>query len=213
MKGNLKSIFVLSFALVVSVIAISGGTYAYFAASATPNNIVIHDTSYVMDSTLSVTAVRSGNLIPTADNLIMTSLNGSYPCEDQRGYSLCSLYHVTLDNNATAMQLNAYIKTNSGTTFTANHLKYQLLSYENNTYSSASDVKTISVTNNSKNYFTSSNTNINFTLATNGYLDYYLVIWLSNLNSNQLEDVDKVYKGLFVFESVNGGSVTADFST
>ena len=214
MNDNLKKIVFLSFAVIVAVFAISGGTYAYFTASSSAQENIIKGNNYQLNADLNISAIRKGNLIPVADSLIMTSLNGNYPCEDNRGYSLCSLYRVNLKNNGANISLNAYLLTNSGTTFTSNYLKYQLLTYKNNTYSSASDVNTLNITSGSKNYLKLSNNNISFPLNQGNSIEYYLVIWLSDPgNNNQLSDVKKVYDGSLVFESLNGGTVTGDFTS
>lgn len=215
MNDNMKKIVLMSFGLLIAIVAISGGTFAYFRAATSADNNVIKQASYELNANLAITTVRSGNLVPTADNLIMTSLNGSYPCEDNRGYSLCSLYKGTLTNGSggEAIQLNSYLLTDSGTTFTTSDLKYQLLTKSGNTYTAASDVGVINVTSGSKNYFKTSNTNNSFTLSQNGTLEYYLVVWLSDDSTNQLDTVDKVYNGSFVFESLNGGSVAANFTS
>lgn len=209
----MKKIVIMSFALLAAVLAISGGTFAFFNASRGADNNVITGTVYQLDASVSVNTIKSGSLIPVADNLIMTSLNGSYPCEDNRGYRLCSLYKVTVTNSGSAILLNGYINTNSGTTFTTSDLKYQLLTKSGNTYTSASDVGTITTTVNAKNYFKSSGSNMNFTLNNSGSFEYYMVLWLSDDGSNQLDTVNKVYKGSFVFETMNGGSVTANFNS
>ena len=213
MNENIKKIVLMSLVMLVAVMAISGGTFAYFNASAGANNNVIKNSSYQLNASLNITSIRKGNLIPVKDNLIMTSLNGSYPCQDSRGYSLCSLYRVNLTNNGPAISLNGYVITNSGTTFTTDDLKYQLLTKSGNTYTSASDVNKINITTNTKNYFKLSNNNISFSSPANGSLEYYLVIWLSDDNTNQLDTVNKTFNGSFVFEALNGGSVKTDFTS
>ena len=213
MRSNTKKIVVLSFALIMTVLAISGGTFAFFNARRDAANNVITGTVYQLDANVSVETIKSGNIIPVVDNLIMTSLNGSYPCEDNRGYRLCSLYKVTVTNSGSAILLNGYINTNTGTTFTTSDLKYQLLTKSGNTYTSASDVGVINTAVNSKNYFKLSSSNINFTLNNSGSFEYYVVLWLSDDGSNQLDTVNKVYKGSFTFETMNGGTVSATFNS
>ena len=66
---------------------------------------------------------------------------------------------------------------------------------------------------NSKNYFKLSSSNINFTLNNSGSFEYYVVLWLSDDGSNQLDTVNKVYKGSFTFETMNGGTVSATFNS
>lgn len=214
MKNNTKTIIFLSFGVLLAVLVISGATFASFRAFTSANGSNISGVSYELNASVVITPVRSGNLIPVKDNLIMTSLNGSYPCEDSRGYSLCSLYKVNLTNSGAKIDLNGYVLSNTGTSFTTNYLKYQLLTKSGSTYTSASDINTINIANNSKNYLKLSNSNINFSLNSGASIERYLVIWLSDPgNVNQLDDVNKTYNGSLVFESSNGGTVTAKFTS
>ena len=208
--------FVLSIVFVLLlVITVSGSSYAYFSAtvSSNQNDISGKTDTFIVD--LDISAVKSGNLIPVRDNLIISTLNGDYICEDTRGYSLCNLYRVRLTNRGDVQTLIGYIKTNSSTYITSN-LKYQLFTLNNGTYTAASDALVINHTANATNYFTLSSNNINFSLTdgntTNQISDYYLAIWISDPNSNQLEDQDKVYNGTINFVSSDGNDkVNASF--
>ena len=212
MNENFKKGLIISLILFLLLIVIAGSTFAFFNVVASPTGNNIFGNTIDFDASVSITPIRSGNLIPTADNLIMTSLNGSYPCEDSRGYSLCSLYKITLTNSGPGVRLNGYVLTNAGTSFTSSYLKYQLLT-KSTSYASASDINTLNISNNSKNYFKLNNNNINFLLNQNGSSEYYLVIWLSDPgNVNQLDDVNQTYDGSIVFESSNGGSISANFT-
>lgn len=211
MSENFKKGLLLSLILVLVVLLIAGSTFAYFIISVDDGGNKINGNTLAFNASVGVDVIRSGNLIPTADNLIMTSLNGSYPCEDSRGYSLCSLYRINLVNSGTTINLNGYVLTNAGTSFTSNYLKYQLLT-KSTSYASASDINTLNIANNSKNYFKLNNNNINFSLNQNGSSEYYLVIWLSDPgNVNQLDDVNETYDGSIVFESQNGGRIFVNF--
>ena len=212
MNEKLKKGLILSLVLVLCVLAIAGGTFAYFSAAVGDGGNKIKGNTLSFNANVGVDTIRSGNLIPTADNLIMTSLNGSYPCEDSRGYSLCSLYKITLTNSGPGVRLNGYVLTNAGTSFTSSYLKYQLLT-KSTSYASASDINTLNISNNSKNYFKLNNNNITFSLNQNGSSEYYLVVWLSDPgNVNQLDDVNKSYNGSIVFESSNGGRISVNFT-
>ena len=215
MNENVKKTIVLTFVFIVLGVLISGGTYAYLSASQADNTEITGKTR-TLDVSVGINTIKSGNLLPTMDNLITTSLNGSYPCEDQRGYSLCSIYKVTLTNTGIPVALNSYIEVNNST-YTANHLKYQMFTKSGNVYTSISDAGTIDITGGTQNYLKLSSNNISFSLndgSTSSYSsEYYLVVWLSDIGSNQLEDTDKNLSANIVFESDNGNPVKAEFST
>ena len=203
-----KLIIILLFVFGI-VFTIIGATFAYFAASANSSGNAINGTSYTFDMSLDVSSIRSGDLVPTADNLIATSLAGNYKCIDQRNYGLCSLYKITFTNNSSAETMVGYLKTSS-TTYTTTNLRYRL--YDEN-YNSVSDIGTVGITANTINYFKSGANNISVTIPANSTKDYYLVIQLHDIGENQLVDQDKSYTGSITFTSQSGGTVSSNFIT
>ena len=203
-----KLIIILLFVFGI-IFTIIGATFAYFSASTNSGGNSINGTSYTFNMSLDVTSIRSGDLVPTADNLIATSLAGNYKCVDQRNYGLCSLYKITFANNSTAETMVGYLKTSS-TTYTTTNLRYRL--YDEN-YNSVSDIGTVGITANTMNYFKSGANNVSVTIPANGTKDYYLVIWLHDIGENQLEDQNKSYTGSITFTSQSGATVSSNFIT
>ena len=216
MNENVKKTIILTFMFILLGVFISGGTYAYLSAI-TSDNTEITGKTRTLDVSVNVNSITSGSLVPTVDNLIITSLNGSYPCEDSRGYKLCSIYNVTLTNSGIPVNLNSYFEVNNSTTYTVNHLKYQMFTKSGNTYTAISDAGLFDVTGGNKTYLKSGANNVSFSLndgTTSSYSsDYYLVVWLSDIGSNQLEDVQKTLNANIVFESDGGIPVKAQFSS
>ncbi len=203
-----KLIIILLFAFGI-IFTIIGATFAYFAASANSGVNDISGSSYRLDMSLDVTSIRSGDLVPTADNLIDTSLAGNYKCVDQRNYGLCSLYKLRFTNNSTAETMVGYLKTSSAT-YTTTNLRYRL--YDEN-YNSVSYIGTVGISANMMNYFKSGANNVSVTIPANSTKDYYLVIWLHDIGENQLVDQDKSYTGIISFTSQNGGTVSSSFTS
>ena len=103
--------------------------------------------------------------------------------------------------------LSAYITTKSSTYITSN-LKCQLF---NSSFSSISDVITLSNVINDKIYITTDNNNVNINL-TNTSQTYYLVIWLEDDLTLQNQDYSKEFSGTITFDVGNNGRVYVDFS-
>ena len=206
-----KLIIILLFVFGI-VFTIIGATFAFFGARANATGNAIGGTSYTFDMSLDVTSIRSGDLVPTADNLISTSLAGNFKCEDQRGYGLCSLYRLRFTNNSSAETMVGYLKTSS-TTYTTTNLRYRLYELNNSTYTAVSDIGNVSITANAMNYFKSGSNNVSVTIPTNSTKDYYLVIWLHDIGENQLEDQNKQYSGIITFTSPSGGTVSSNFTS
>ena len=206
-KDN-KLIIILLFVFGI-VFTIVGSTFAYFTASANATGNRISGSSYTFDMNLNITSVRTGDLVPTADNLISQSLSGNNKCIDQRNYGLCSLYKLRFTNNSGTETLVGYLQT-INTTYTTTNLRYRLY---DDSYNSVSDIGTVSIAANATNYFMSGANNVSITIPANTTKDYYLVIWLHDKNDNQLEDQNKQYTGNIIFSSQNGGFVSSDFTS
>lgn len=215
MKKNNKKI-ILSIAIVLVIVLISvGATYAFYRAS-TNNTTGINGHSYDFSVGFNITVIRSGNLVPTADNLISQSISSQNVCQDRRGYSLCSMYKLTLVNTGMAQALNGYIKTLNTTTYTTDNLKYQMYTKSGNTYTAITSAQALSHTTNSTNYFKLNNNNVTFNIADGSTAsqtkEYYLVIWLSDTGSNQLEDANKKFAGDVIFQNTAGNNITSTFT-
>ena len=192
-----------------------GGTFAYFSASVNSNANDVSGKTYKFDVTLNITSVKSGNLIPLDDNLIDDTLNSTHVCTDTRGYGLCSLYKLTLNNTGEAQTMTGYLTTVS-TTYTTSNLKYQLFTKSGNTYTAVSDMKSLPIVTNATSDFTMSASNINVTMndgTSSAYsVDYYLAMWISDPGTNQLDDSNRTYNGKITFVSTRGESISANFS-
>ena len=209
MENKYNRLIIILLTVFGIIFTIIGATFAFFGARTNSSGNSIGGTTYTLDMTLDVSAIRSGDLVPTADNLIPTSLAGNYQCEDQRGYGLCSLYRLRFTNSSTAVSLVGYLKTSSAT-YTTTNLRYRL--YDEN-YNSVSDIGTVGITANTMNYFKSGANNISVTIPANGTKDYYLVIWLHDIGENQLVDQNKQYTGNISFTSQSGATVSSNFIT
>ena len=203
-----KIIIILLFVFGI-IFTIIGATFAFFSITDASNSGGIGGSTYTFDIDLAVSDVRAGDLIPTVDSLIDTSLAGNYKCVDQRNYGLCSLYKLRFTNNSSAETLVGYLKT-VNTTYTTSNLRYRLY---DDSYNSVSDIGTVSITANAMNYFKSGANNVSVTIPANSTKDYYLVIWLHDIGENQLEDQNKSYTGSITFTSQNGGTVSSNFIT
>ena len=210
---NNKILFILLLILGL-VFALIGATYAYFSASITGDGNAINGSSYVFNVSFDVDTIRNGNLIPVVDDLVDDTLNSTHICEDTRGYGLCSLYKITFTNSGGAEDLTGSLKTISST-YTTSNLKYQLFTLNNSAYSAISSATAIDRTANAINYFKLNNADVVVSLAdgsaSSTTKDIYLAIWISDPDSNQLDDQNKEFTGELSFTSTSGNTITSAF--
>ena len=214
MNEKTSKIIIISLFIMGIIFVIVGSTFAYLTVNTVTNTTSIGGSTYNFNVNFDVSAVKSGNLIPVKDNLILESLNSSYVCEDTRGYRLCSLYRIRFTNSGSAQTLTGNLKTVSST-YTTTNLKYQLFTLSGSTYSAISDAASINNTTNSLNQFKLNNSSISISLndgaASSTIKDVYLVIWVSDPNNNQLADQNKSFTGQLSFVSTSGDTITSSF--
>lgn len=212
MKINKSLILVL----VISAIVFTalGGTFAYLSIGNVRNNTTISGKTYNFNVNLDATAIKSGKLIPVADNLIVSTLNSSHVCEDTRGYGLCTLYRIRFTNSGSAETMTGNLKTLTST-YTTNNLKYQLFTLSGSTYSAISTATAINRTANAINYFKLNSTDVTISLndgsSSSTTKDIYLAIWISDPGNNQLDDQNKTFTGQLSFTSTHGSTITSNF--
>ena len=215
MENNSNKVITLTLFIFGIIFMIAGSTFAYFNAGISSNANDLKGSTYNFSVAMNITNVKNDELIPVVDDLIDDTLNSTHICTDVRGYGLCHLYQITLTNNGEAATMTGYLETVS-TTYTTSNLKYQLFTYANNTYTAASDMKTVPTTAGGTSNFTLSNTDVSVALnngTTSSYsTDYYLVIWLSDPGNNQLVDSNKTYNGRVTFVASTGDRISANFS-
>lgn len=215
MNEKLQKTFIIALVICGLVFTAIGGTFAYLSVGAATNNTTIGGSTYNFSVSLDATAIKSSELIPVVDNLVPQSLNSTHVCEDTRGYGLCTLYRIRFTNSGLAQTMTGSMKTLSST-YTTSNLKYQLYTLSGSTYTALSDAATINNTTNATNSFQSSGSNITVSLTDGSSSattkDIYLVIWISDPGSNQLDDQNKSFTGQLSFSSTAGDTITADFT-
>ena len=212
MKINKSLILVLVISAVVFTAL--GGTFAYLSIGNVRNNTTIGGKTYNFNVNLDATAIKSGKLIPVADNLIISTLNSTHVCEDTRGYGLCTLYRIRFTNSGSAETMTGNLKTLTST-YTTNNLKYQLFTLSGSTYTAISTATAINRTANAINYFKLNSTDVTVSLSdgssSSTTKDVYLAIWISDPGNNQLDDQNKTFTGQLSFTSTHGSTITSNF--
>lgn len=195
--------------ILVLIIAVVGGTYAYFQSRDENNNSIQGGTASAPDLDLTVTKLSTGaseNLIPLDNDVVSltsaakgynftgTSYDKTKSCIDKNGYSVCQVYEIKIKNNSTAT-----VVLNGGVT--------KLEGNETPNIACAVMESSISVKNNATCVTSTSLAN-NEKFAPNDEKQYYIIVYINNLHIQQYDTGD--FFGTISFSSINGG-VTADF--
>ena len=204
-----KKTLTIGMAIIVLLIIVTGGTFAYFAFNVSDNTI--SGEAGTVNLSLSVTKVLPSTGDSIVDDLLVanfnelaSALNNSCLYSDGE-YALCQLYKITLTNNSDGVNTRV-----SGS-----------VSFNNATVPNLSWI-TIDNYSSSTTYNTSMlDSNINtassaFAMFEDNYLlnvgstkDYYLLVWV-----NESDDVQTdmgTFSGTVRFEDENGKGVTSTF--
>lgn len=196
--------------IAIIVVTILGTTFAYFYAIANGNGDNITGDTFNFKATLDTNTIyQATKLFPLSNNLVQTAISkANNKCIDKNNRDVCSLYRITLSNTGDSITLHPYITTTS-TTYTTTNLKAQLY---DDSFHPVSDVMTVSNDSNGKVYFTTSEENLAINLGSSNK-SYYLVVWIMETSSSQVNDQGKSFSGTITFEGENGESANIDFST
>lgn len=221
---TLTLILILSF-------SITSATYAYFAISATNNTIT--GNMATVNLTLSVTKIfptasstNTGVMVPqlsisgsSTSPLAMALKSG---CIDGNQNVVCQVYKINIQNiGGTATQVvdglvsfySDTAMTTSATTVMPN-LKWKLIDSVNATTPTNSSLGTNTdlEANAEANIFAN-----DITMVTNSSFNYYMIIWLNEINEEQADKSTSVnnpnrFYGKIEFNSSNGTGVTSTFA-
>lgn len=194
----------------IAILVTTSTSFAYFTASSDPNNSISGTTiNFNVDLEIS-TIHKATQLIPLSNSLIDDAITkSSNKCIDSKNYEVCTLYSLELTNSGDPVIIDGYLKTTS-TSYITDNLKCQLFDLN---YNAVSDIMTISRVVNEKKYFMSGTNMVNTQLNTNGTNSYYLAIWLTETNTLQNDDYSKNFSGVIGFESINGETIEAKFTS
>ena len=205
MENNGKGIFYGVIGVATLIVAIIGATFAYFTASAT-NNETIQGNAATVGLNLTVEKVSDGDkgLVPQKPGAPLTSAmkgvdatanSGDDSCIDANGNTVCQVYKITVENTGSAeAKLNGTLTLEKST---VTNLKWTTVqTWESEPTPDA----------------TKENDELakGITLSGSGSEEYYVVIWIEELNTPQ-EDTGS-FTGSVSFNAADGSGVTSTFT-
>ncbi len=192
--------------IVVLLLAIAGSAYAYYSASAT-GEIVGSAAGAGLELTIEKLSTSANDALIPLDNtadMLSTAAKGygnngstfdaSKSCIDKNGYSVCQVYKITISNISTVP-----VVLNGGVSLTGTNTP--------NIECSKMDSST-SVTDNTSCIGGKTLAN-NYTLNAGSSNDYYVIVYIKNLDEEQ-EDIGD-FNGVIIFTSTQGSKIYAKF--
>lgn len=191
------------------IVTIAGSAYAYFTATASNTNAISGKTLDVQMSIASVTRVSkgTGDLIPIYDGTVSghdsqlsTATNSTNDCVDKKGYTVCQIYQITINNaGANATTVDTSITLSS----TSTDIKWAKMSARN----------TFNSTLPTNNYLAQSVALPAKSGSTNGSVTQYFVVYLKNTGADQTSaDSGKSFTGTVTVTASTGAQIEATFS-
>lgn len=193
-KSTYLFLMILFFMLMVT-----GGTYAYFALSATNENVVV-GTAATASLDLQVEKILPsgvpGVMVPQLESALGSAISTNYSCVDNNGNTVCQVYKATITNISTAtVRLNGSIKF-TGINNMPN-LKWKRITDERTVGQYSSQVATTSAA-----IFES-----NRAFLKNESEVYYFVIWIDEAGSNQTDS--GTFRVTIEFNPTSGNGLTS----
>lgn len=228
-KEKRKMIYFLLICIILVIIVITG-TYAYFTAKVTVENSLTGETQTISFGMKveKITSVDERGLIPMNDEDAAQAPENM--CEDSFGYAVCQIYKITITNTGNInIYLDGYLTLE---TVTEDEMRFIRLYYDGDEYCfsqncqeefNIENVKTGIALNTDGNFnreedlnallVKSDETNEDEAIVAGASQEYYVLIWLHNINDkqNELQGVEGFFKGSVTFISSQGNKVSAVF--
>ena len=204
-KLDKKKMYMI-FGIVMLIIAIAGSAYAYYSATA---SATISGTAGGGNLTINVEKLSTsatGSLVPmdndttTLNKAILGEGNtsGSFDntkaCIDKNGYTACQIYKITISNNSkVSINLNGGVSLSGDNT---PNIECAVMDNINSLSSNTTCKSSKSLAN-------------KFSLGANTTHDYYIIVYIKNINGLQTDTGN--FTGTVTFISSDGAEVKARF--
>lgn len=232
-EHDFRNIVLTFLGVFVILAAVSGGTFAYYAFSAT-NNTTITGTAATASLTLAITKVApttSGPLVPQLESTINSAIKGwnNTACVDKNTNKVCQIYSITVTNDSTATAtVGATLTFNYATGSAFQNLRWAVLSGVPTSSSTKANSTNVPVMNTSYTYWlangnnTSGVTNTRNKIGTATLGDknsstktvtWYVVVWINETGSAQ-DSTDKgTFTGVVDVTDSSGKGLTSAFTS
>lgn len=213
-----KKIYAVLVLIAILMISVTGGTYAYFALSATSNN-VISGTAATANLELSVsqtypTKTNTGVMVPQLESSLATAMGTTYGCVDSNTNIVCKVYTITVTNKSSAKAVV------NGTITFSNSTALPNLKWRKATNATTLGTSTTVAANNSTVWDLSAGTACTVSTGSgctdislapnNGTATIYIVVWINETGSAQNDN--GTFTATIKFEGKNGKGVTSTVS-
>lgn len=222
-----KKLGVLIVAVAVLIVSVTGSTFAYFALSVTSNSeqqitgetaaggagaLQLTVTPSTLGGTANESLTKSNKYVPQLESALGTAISATNGCIDGNGNTVCRVYTINIKNTGSAtVVVNGTI---NFTAYNPTNIKWKRIQDA----TTVGSVGTATLAANQENDLTtgtqctaSVNTGCtNVTLAPNGEENYYIVVWLDEINSDQTDtDANQTFNANITFSANGGGKLTS----
>ena len=195
---EVKKSFYTLFLIILVMITVTGGTYAYLAFTASDDNTIVGTTA-VAGLDLKVERILPSNvgvMVPQLEEYLGSAISTTYSCIDGNGNTVCQVYKATITNTSTAtIQVNGTIRF-SGISNMPN-LKWKRITDE--------------ITIGEYNTSTATTSDVVFesdrVLEKNASDSYYFVIWIDETGTAQTDS--GTFNVTIEFNPANGNGLTS----
>lgn len=208
-EHDFRNIVLTFLGVFVILAAVSGGTFAYYAFSASNNN-TITGTAATTSLTLTVKKISpttTGPLVPQLEAGLKTAVTSG--CVDGNSNKVCQVYSITVTNGSTAtVNVGASLSFQYGTGSAFSNLRWKTVSANptSNTAATLGTTQAASTTGESNSIGTAT------LQSTNGAATWYIVVWINETVSYAQNSLDYgTFTGVVTVTDSSGKGLTSTF--
>lgn len=209
-EHDFRNIVLTFLGVFIILAAVSGGTFAYFAFSAT-NNTTINGTAATASLTLTVAKISpssTGPLVPQLESGLKTAVTSG--CVDGNGNKVCQVYSIKIENKSTATAtVGASLAFQYASSSKFTNLKWKVLS-ANPTSNTAVTLGATKAATSAASLNSIGSTTLQ---ASTGSVTWYVVVWINETTSMQNSLDYGTFTGVVNATDSSGKGLTSTFTS
>lgn len=209
-EHDFRNIVLTFLGVFIILAAVSGGTFAYYAFSASNNNTI---TGTAATASLNLTVAKispttTGPLVPQLETGLKTAVTSG--CVDGNGNKVCMVYSITITNKSTATAtVGASLAFQYASSSKFTNLKWKVLSAD----PTSNTAVTLGTTNSATTSATLNSIGNTTLQASTGTVTWYVVVWINETTSMQNSLDYGTFTGIVNATDSSGKGLTSTFTS
>ena len=214
-KNNKPKTIYLFIILLTVIVSITGATYAYWTASANSVNNAVQTSSTIYSISMEITQLYSGfSFIPMNDDDALKALKNE--CKDKYDRGACAAYKIRVyDYNEDLNFISGFMNINTKNMENISYMMYRISDELDEDNCASINEKNYCIATNPTKAIVDKDLSLgdSYSVAGTTETEFILLIWLTNLNTNQNDTDIGEFNAIVTMQAGNGGEIKGSIAS